>query len=430
MTYCTRTYVVVDRVDPNQSIVLYLVLVVVETSHSRTVSTSNYAYSYVDYCTRRIHACTDTHHVGKTGQRPTSLLFPLERTKLAEPTANHQPGLGHNFSFPFSFNAPFKLIDNTLSSFCIFSTLKMTTTASSSSQPILPALYFEDERAPNSVSRHSTTNELPSEILSHCLSFADWGDLAKLACVQSSWSSIMTDAAENSNDAKWELAQALLHGTSGLKQNPRRALSILKELAQVDTNENNLPLIAQEEDMTSDDTVGFAPAMKAIAECYFEGNGVPKEPTTGLAWLQASFQLGKDLNGAHETAMLYEYGRNGIAVDVVAAAEWFKKAAQAGHVEAMAELGLCYELGCGLDQCDEQALDWYTKAANCGHATAKFSVAEAFEEARGVPQSDEEACLWYYRAALVGDEDSKKALRRLYDIARIVVPGVADILNV
>jgi TPR repeat protein len=64
-----------------------------------------------------------------------------------------------------------------------------------------------------------------------------------------------------------------------------------------------------------------------------------------------------------------------------------------------------------------------------GNAIAKFSVGEMFEEARGVPQSDEEACLWYYRAALVGDEDSKVALRRLYDIARIVVPGVAEILN-
>lgn len=307
----------------------------------------------------------------------------------------------------------------------------MTTTASNSSKPILPALYFEDARAPNSASRHSTTNELPSEVLSHCLSFTNWGDLTKLACVQSSWSNIMTDAAKHSNDAKWELAQALLHGTSGLQKNAQRALSLLKELAQVDTNEKNLPVIPTEADTTSDEEiVGFAPAMKAISECYFEGNGVPKEPATGLAWLQASFQLGKDIHGAHETAMLYEYGRNGIAVDVVAAAEWFKKAAEAGHVEAMAELGLCYELGCGVEQCDEQAMDWYTKAANCGHATAKFSVAEAFEEARGVPQSDEEACLWYYRAALVGDEDSKKALRRLYDIARIVVPGVADILDV
>ena len=95
----------------------------------------------------------------------------------------------------------------------------------------------------------------------------------------------------------------------------------------------------------------------------------------------------------------------------------------------MVELGLCYELGCGVEQSDEHALDWYTKAANLGHATAKFSVGEIFEEARGVPQSDEEACIWYYRAALVGCDDSKLALRRLYDIARIVIPNVATILN-
>ena len=106
-----------------------------------------------------------------------------------------------------------------------------------------------------------------------------------------------------------------------------------------------------------------------------------------------------------------------------------KEAAEEGHVEAMAELGLCYELGCGVEQNDEEALDWYTRAANLGHVTSKFSVGEAFEEARGVPQSDHEACLWYYRAALAGDEDSKKSLRRLYDIARIVVPGVADLVH-
>ena len=99
-------------------------------------------------------------------------------------------------------------------------------------------------------------------------------------------------------------------------------------------------------------------------------------------------------------------------------------------MEAMNELALCYELGCGVEQSDEKALDWYMKAASLGHATAKYSVGEAFEEARGVPQSDEEACIWYYKAALDGDEDSRQALLRLHDIARIVVPGVGRLLNV
>jgi Sel1 repeat len=296
------------------------------------------------------------------------------------------------------------------------------------SRPMLPALYFEDVRAPNGT--NSATNALPSEVLSHIFSFANWGDLAKLAVVQSSWSNILADAAEHSNEAKWELAQALLKGHSGLAANPRRSLEILRELAQVATDENDMPVGAIYDGSVSDTLACFAPAIKAISDCYFEGEGVAKRPCAGMAWLQAAFHFGSDLDAAYSSAMLYEYGRNGIEVDVVAAFRWFEKAAEAGHVEAMAELGLCYELGCGVEQNDEKALDWYTKAANEGHATAKFSVAEAFEEARGVPQSDEEACLWYYRAALVGDEDSKKALRRLYDIARIVVPGVADILSV
>jgi len=199
----------------------------------------------------------------------------------------------------------------------------------------------------------------------------------------------------------------------------------MKELSQITTDENDKPIGVVDNDKEE----CFTPAIRQIADSYFYGSGVEQDSNLGLAWLQAAYELGNDVDAAHETAQIYEYARHGIQVDVNAAFQWFEKAAESGHVEAMTELGLCYELACGVEQSDEQALEWYTKAANLGHVTAKFSVGEAFEEARGVPQSDEEACLWYYRAALSGDEDSKTALRRLYDIARIVVPGVAEILN-
>jgi TPR repeat protein len=149
----------------------------------------------------------------------------------------------------------------------------------------------------------------------------------------------------------------------------------------------------------------------------------------GLRWLVSAFELAGDVDAAHELALLYERGDRSVDLDVVKAAEWLQKAAGAGHVEAMAELGLCYELGCGVEQSDERALDWYMKAAERGNLVAKFSVGEAFEEARGVPQSHEEACLWYYKAAMEGDEDAKTALRRLRDIARIVLPGVGALLD-
>jgi len=293
-------------------------------------------------------------------------------------------------------------------------------------QPILPPLYFDGLKAPKIAQgkRDSTTPDLPAEILSSCLTrFANWGDLAKLSSVQTSWANILDDAAGQSMEMKWELSQALLNGTCGLEKNPRRAVGVMRQLSNVVISDDYEPQV------TNNDDVCFAPALRAIAYCYFKGNGVEKESKLGLAWLKAAFELGNDVDAAYETAIIYEYGHHEVQVDVVAAAEWFKKAAEQSHVEAMAELALCYELGCGLEQNDEIALDWYQKAANMGHISSKYSVGEAFEEARGVPQSDEEACLWYYRAALMGDEDSKKSLRRLYDIARIVVPGVAGILN-
>eukprot|EP00537_Pseudo-nitzschia_pungens_P005540 CAMPEP_0172367506 /NCGR_PEP_ID=MMETSP1060-20121228/21640_1 /TAXON_ID=37318 /ORGANISM="Pseudo-nitzschia pungens, Strain cf. cingulata" /LENGTH=310 /DNA_ID=CAMNT_0013091765 /DNA_START=40 /DNA_END=972 /DNA_ORIENTATION=- len=305
-------------------------------------------------------------------------------------------------------------------------------------QPIVPTLYFETHRSDAELTKNDNcySPELPPELLSLCLAtYANWGDLAKLACVQKSWSNVVMDTANQSLSSRWELATALFEGDCDLVTSPERAVRILKELSHVTIDESTgKPLTAQENKnsakISSEDAKYQVCAMKKIAKCYLEGEGVPQDSNVAVAWMEAAFLVGNDAESAHDLAVMYEYGRHGIEIDVVAAAEWFERGATEGNVESMVELGLCYELGCGVEQSDELALDWYTKAAHLGHPTAKFSVGEIFEEARGVPQSDEEACLWYYRAALVGCDDSKVALRRLYDIARIVVPGVNSILSV
>lgn len=271
----------------------------------------------------------------------------------------------------------------------------------------LPLYHFE-----GTTQKGSDFDVLPPEILHNILaSYQDWGDLAKLANVQSSWKNLVNDAAANNEDSKWELAVALLEGTNGLARNPKKAFNLLAELAEPSSNH-------------------AASAMNKLAHCCLTGDGVSKDTTAGIEWLTKAYDIAQDAHAAHTLAVTYEYGEHGVEIDVVEACAWFLKAAEKNHVEAMAEYALCCELGCGRDQSDEDALTWYVKAANAGHVTSKFSVGEAFEEARGVPQSDEEACLWYYRAAVEGDEDSKRALRRLRDIARIVVPGVGGLLGV
>lgn len=270
----------------------------------------------------------------------------------------------------------------------------------------------------------------PSEILTTCFSFLDWGDYARLACVQKSWSTILVDASDYSLFSRMKLGQHLLKGSGGLKANPKVAfeifMRIVEETAELANPKQQTQAAVVE---NSPEESVFAAVAKLIAECHFNGEGTEKNPTLGLFWLKESFVRANDLDAAFEVAMIYEHGRKGVNVDVLAAADWLENAANAGHVEAMAELGLCFELGCGREQDDAKALEWYMKAAECGHVTAKFSLGEAFEEARGVPQSDVEACLWYYRAALAGDEDGKKALKRLSDVARIVVPGSVGLLD-
>lgn len=313
--------------------------------------------------------------------------------------------------------------------------------SSSTPIPALPHLYFQGKNTQTSASASSPSLDLldlPPELARQCLAgFCDWGTLARLSTVRSSWSGLVCDAAENGGrDAKWELANAMLEGSHGMGRNPTRAIEYLRDLAGVkledaegsndddDCGEENEKAMSDEHDET------FAPAMRKLATCYLTGDGAQKDNALGLSWLECAYRRGNDIDAAHELAIIYEYGEHGVKIDVVAAAEWFKIAAEGGHIEAMAEYALCCELGCGREQSDDDALEWYIKAAEAGHVTAKFSVGEAYEEARGVPQSDEEACLWYYKAAVEGDEDSKRALQRLRDIARIVLPGWEGVLAV
>mmetsp|Transcript_27793 Transcript_27793/g.45142 ORF Transcript_27793/g.45142 Transcript_27793/m.45142 type:complete len:375 (-) Transcript_27793:76-1200(-) len=373
--------------------------------------------------------------------------------------------------------------------------MKMQTTDNSTvahttmQTPSLPTLYFSSNDENESTPATQLTGQedespslltLPAELMHTCLTkYADWGDLAKLACVNSKWKNMVEDAAEfGGRDAKWELSMCLLHGDDkhdgnyeeemteddngdddnnaknnrGLQKNEALALKYLTELSGVEMDETMNGASSEGEEgaqsvlpdnwqspQSNDDTntTTDEAALLQLATCHLAGTGLPKpNPTLALHLLQTAYHLTSSVQSAHKLALLYEYptqSNNLIPIDVVAAFEWFKAAAQSGHVPSMAELALCYELGCGVAQNDEEALDWYTKAAEAGHGASHYSVGEHFEEARGVRMDQEEACLWYYRAARLGEEDGVGGLRRLQDVARRgrVVPeaDLEEVLN-
>ena len=370
--------------------------------------------------------------------------------------------------------------------------------------PFLPTLYFENDssditqqKRQQEVETGASLNNLPVELLHRCLTqYSDWGDLAKLACVQSSWKNLVKDAAEcGGRDAMWELSMCLLgdvddetnaensaveneaeevgstehsdentaenenkeqvaiitentnskKNNRGLEKNEALAVKYLVRLSGVEVDESHFPTEISSEknecavfphelkkvlslnNLKINDTDADESALLKLATCHLKGTGI-SHPNACLAlhYLQCAYHLTHSVESAHTLALIYEYpqqySNNLVPIDVYAAFEWFKAAAEGGHVPSMAELALCYELGCGVSQSDDLALDWYTKAAQAGHGSAHYSVGEAYEEARGVPMDEEEACLWYYRAAMLGEEDGRNALRRLEHVARRVVP--------
>eukprot|EP00970_Alexandrium_tamarense_P019017 scaffold13584_cov184-Alexandrium_tamarense.AAC.2 len=355
--------------------------------------------------------------------------------------------------------------------------------------PCLPTLYFsEDDSTATTTTttsqqqRHQqesspSLQSLPPELIHRCLAqYSDWGDLAKLACVQSKWKNVVNDAAEfGGREAMWELSVCLLGeeresgvvvdandeeessddvdvvtpdndntntgvvvaktNNRGLDKNEALAIKYLTRLSGVQVEEAQL-----ESEIISTDTEKSAlpsnwqfnkmndnaneAALLKLAHCHLVGVGTAPNATLALHYLQAAYHLTKSVESAHTLALIYEYpqhSNNLIPIDVFAAFAWFKAAAEGGHVHSMSELALCYELGCGTVQNDNEALDWYTKAANLGHGASHYSVGEHYEEARGVPHDEEEACIWYHRAAVLGEEDGVSGLKRLRNVARRVL---------
>lgn len=334
-----------------------------------------------------------------------------------------------------------------------------------SAKRTLSELYFaNDTKAPaDEETAPHTLETLPPELQAISLvGYADWGDLAKLACVQSSWKNLVHDSAEfQGRDAKWTLAMSLLHGDDkhagdsicryggseseeeraltannrGLQRNESLAVKYLHEIAGVsaDGRGNNGESLDSKSvlpgDEFSDERINHGtvdePALFELANCYLHGIGVERNPQLAIHYLVTAYHCKSSLRAAHTLAMLYEYpdmSCDQIEIDVVAAFEWFKAAAVKNHVSSMAELALCYELGCGVEQDDSEALEWYTKAADKGCSPSHYSVGEHFEEARGVRMDHEEAVLWYYKAAKLGEEDGLNGLKRLKDVARRIVP--------
>ena len=155
-----------------------------------------------------------------------------------------------------------------------------------------------------------------------------------------------------------------------------------------------------------------APGKDPVA-LYADGvRRIEAKDVTGVDALRKAANQGYTL-GQFYLAKLYENGEGGLKKDPVAARQWTERAAQAGNVKAMHNLGLYYFEGSGGVKNSTTAAQWFRRAADMGFVDSQYNLARLYEEGLGVGQNAAESYKWYLIASRNGDSESQKTSARI-----------------
>ncbi|MCQ2974792.1 MAG: AarF/UbiB family protein [Bacteroidales bacterium] len=153
---------------------------------------------------------------------------------------------------------------------------------------------------------------------------------------------------------------------------------------------------------------------------------IPPNTTKAFEWYTISAELGYE-KAQYKLALCYENGK-GVEKSFGNALEWYKKSADQGNAEAQFKLsrffeyflksptmqnaeglrkvGLCYELGYGVDKDLEKAFDYYSRSAEEGDSRALYRLAGFYDKGVVVEQDVEKATLLYKQSADRCDPDA------------------------
>mgnify|MGYP001398951901 CR=1 FL=1 len=103
----------------------------------------------------------------------------------------------------------------------------------------------------------------------------------------------------------------------------------------------------------------------------------------------------------------------GVKADPIEGIEWFRKAAEKGHVQAQFLLGTMFDAGKDVAQDRAAAAKWYLKAADQGHVQAQFNLGLMYTNGEGVEKDREKAVVWLKKAAGNGHRDAGRLLKTM-----------------
>ncbi|MBY0406597.1 MAG: sel1 repeat family protein [Rickettsiales bacterium] len=113
---------------------------------------------------------------------------------------------------------------------------------------------------------------------------------------------------------------------------------------------------------------GDVNAQNALADAYFHGTGLPKNPTEAIRWWRKAADKGS--GEAYSLLGTVYYQGIGVPKDSAEAVRFWQKAAEMYDLDAMSQLGFAYLLGDALPRNFTMAYMWFNLAASNGDTIA------------------------------------------------------------
>jgi TPR repeat protein len=121
---------------------------------------------------------------------------------------------------------------------------------------------------------------------------------------------------------------------------------------------------------------------------------------------------------------MYETGK-GTEKSLRVALEWYRRAAERGHLPATCAVALILKFGSEELQDHSEAAKLFQQAAESGSSMGALQLADCLERGFGVPVDKAAARKWYFRAAELKDESTgaaHAAIATLYRMGRLDLP--------
>ncbi|MCJ7874794.1 tetratricopeptide repeat protein [Phaeobacter sp. J2-8] len=157
---------------------------------------------------------------------------------------------------------------------------------------------------------------------------------------------------------------------------------------------------------------GEAAAQNSLGKLYHAGFGVARDVPVALRLLLQAATTG-NAQFMHDYASVVETPAGG--ADFAAAAEFYQRAAAAGHVDAAVSLAVLYQNGTGVPQDMDRARRLYQSAAVQDHPRALNNLGLLYVRGDGVAQDYGRAALLFERAAELGLPMALRNLGVMYE---------------